>query len=234
VGMRLSLVLSCEHASRAVPRHLSRAFDGRSAWLLGHRGWDPGAEGVGRALGQALGVPLIAGTVSRLVVDLNRPEGHPRVFSEVTRTLPPAEREALLAGLHRPHWDRVREAIASAPPRTTVLHLGIHSFSPELDPPRRDFDLGLLYDPGREGERPMADRLAAALRAEDPSMRLRRNAPYRGASEGLTTSLRRELPPRRYLGFELELSQAWAVHAGPARRRMTGAVVRAVRRVLEG
>jgi hypothetical protein len=34
------------------------------------------------------------------------------------------------------------------------------------------------------------------------------NRPYRGWTDGLTTSLRTELAPARYLGFELEVSQA--------------------------
>jgi hypothetical protein len=37
---------------------------------------------------------------------------------------------------------------------------------------------------------------------------LRRNYPYRGQSDGLTTALRRQFGAR-YLGIELEINQRW-------------------------
>jgi hypothetical protein len=39
-------------------------------------------------------------------------------------------------------------------------------------------------------------------------MKVHLNRPYRGWTDGLTTSFRAEFPPTRYLGFELEVSQA--------------------------
>ena len=54
---------------------------------------------------------------------------------------------------------------------------------------------------------------------------MRRNAPYRGDTDGLTTALRRELPEGRYLGLELELNQALLAEAG-SRRRLTALLTR--------
>ena len=38
--------------------------------------------------------------------------------------------------------------------------------------------------------------------------RVRRNYPYRGAADGLTTALRRLFKPKDYLGLEIEINQA--------------------------
>jgi hypothetical protein len=45
---------------------------------------------------------------------------------------------------------------------------------------------------------------------------VRRNRPYRGAADGLTTHLRRKLGPR-YLGIELEVSQRFFAADGSPR-----------------
>jgi hypothetical protein len=40
-----------------------------------------------------------------------------------------------------------------------------------------------------------------------PEMRVRRNYPYLGKTDGLTTYLRRQFPAEQYLGIELEVNQ---------------------------
>jgi predicted N-formylglutamate amidohydrolase len=212
------LVLSCEHGGNRVPPALQGLFRGRARWLASHRGWDPGALAAARALARASGAPLLATTISRLLVDANRSPSNPAVFSEVTRGLAPEQRARLLERYHRPHWARVREALRAAGARgLPVLHVAVHSFTPRWRGESRRFEIGLLYDPRRGGERALAGAWQRRLRALDPGLRVRRNAPYRGAADGLTTALRRELPASRYLGIELELAQAALAH--PALRR---------------
>jgi predicted N-formylglutamate amidohydrolase len=94
----------------------------------------------------------------------------------------------------------------------------VHSFTPVLDGRVRDVDVGFLYDPSRTPERDFVTAWIAALRERDPTLRLRRNQPYRGTSDGLTTSLRQRFDATRYLGIELEISQAFP-HGDPARWR---------------
>jgi len=53
------------------------------------------------------------------------------------------------------------------------------------------------------------------LAALDPTLRLRRNAPYRGVSDGLPTTLRRRFG-NRYLGMELEVNQRFVLTNAPA------------------
>jgi predicted N-formylglutamate amidohydrolase len=219
----VALLLTCEHASRRVPPQWRALFEGRDALLASHRGWDPGALRVARALARALDAPLIATAATRLLVDANRSPHNPRVFSELTCGLPRADRERLLARYHAPHRERVRAAIAANP--GTTVHVGVHSFTPRLGRERRAFAVGLLYDPKRRRERLLALDWQTRLQAYLGRGQVRRNAPYRGDTDGLTTALRRELPEGRYLGLELELNQAVLAEAGP-RRRLTALLTR--------
>jgi len=199
-------MLSCEHGGNRVPSRWARLFRSRARLLSSHRGWDPGALAISRGLARRLRVPLVAATTTRLLVDLNRSQRNPAIFSEITRELASEERDRLIAALHGPHWRRIRETLdrASRP----VVHLAVHSFTPRLEGRIRAFDLGLLYDPARSRERAFAACLRGRLVAADAGLRVRRNAPYRGSSDGLTTALRRERPAADYLGVELELNQA--------------------------
>lgn len=199
------LLLTCEHGGNRVPPGYRSLFAGRQALLRSHRGWDPGALAVARRLARALGANLVAATTTRLLVDLNRSPHNPAVFSELTRPLSRDARERLLARHHSPHWDRIRSAISAH--RGTTLHAAVHSFSPLRRGECRRFAIGILYDPGRQRERSFATGWQRRLREHLPRSAVRRNAPYRGDSDGLTTALRREFPADRYLGLELELNQ---------------------------
>src|SRR5690606_1376771 len=104
------------------------------------------------------------------------------------------ERLRLVQRIHQPHRAAVDAALAELMARhARVVHVAVHSFTPVLDGERRDADVGLLYDPRRAGEAALAPAWAAALRAGEPRLRVRRNYPYLGTSDGLTTSLRRRL-----------------------------------------
>ncbi len=218
------MVVTCEHGGNRVPRRDRSLFAHAGRALASHRGFDAGALDVARRLARAWRAPLFSATTTRLLVDLNRSPHNPAVFSAHTRGLPRARRDALLDRHHRPHWRRVRAALAE---RTgPVLHLAVHSFTPVLRGMRRDFGIGILYDPKRRAERSLAlvwqRRLARAL----PGVGVRRNAPYRGDADGLTTALRRELPARHYLGIELELNQR--LIASAAQRRALAAALAAL------
>ena len=224
-----AVVLSCEHAGRRIPAPWRRLFEGAEDALSSHRGWDPGALDLSRRLARALDAPLVATTVSRLLVDANRREGHPRVFSPWTCGLPPTERAKLLAAYHRPHREAVAEEVARGIASAgSVLHIGVHSFTPILHGRGRDVDLGVLYDPSRTPERERARELLQALRFRLPALRIRANAPYRGISDGLTTHLRTRFAPGRYSGLELEVGQNLLDES----RREPGRIARAIAEAL--
>ena len=86
--------------------------------------------------------------------------------------------------------------------------MAVHSFTPELDGVVRNADIGLLYDSRRKHESELCRRWTASLHNLDPTLRVRFNYPYSGASDGLSTWLRKRHPQTRYLGVELEINQA--------------------------
>lgn len=202
------LIVTAEHGGNRVPADCRSLFQGREELLASHRGWDPGTAGLARALARRLGATLFVAEVTRLVVDLNRSPSHPKVFSEITRPLPKRRRRALLAEHHEPHRARVAAHVTGLLEQgERVLHLGVHSFTPVLSGVARRADLALLYDPARRRERALADEWSGALRTLLPTATVRRNHPYRGASDGLTTSFRRRFAPACYLGIEIEVNQ---------------------------
>ena len=114
------------------------------------------------------------------------------MFSELTRELPEAERRALQDRYHAPHWLRVGAAVGELVAQgERVVHVGVHSFTPVWNGAPREIDVGLLYDSRRPAERAFCDHWRGALLRADPSLRVRRNAPYRGVSDCLPTALRR-------------------------------------------
>lgn len=208
-----AVLVTAEHAGRAVPADYAELFRGRDALLASHRGWDPGTGRLAETLAAALDAPSVLGGVTRLLVDLNRSAHNPKAFSEITRALPRADRAELLDHFHRPHWDQARSAVSGGiAERGRVLHLGVHSFTPVLDGEERRPDLALLYDPARPRERALATRWAEALARALPERAVRRNNPYRGAADGMTTAFRRAFPGGRYAGIEIEVNQR---HIGP-------------------
>lgn len=226
------IVLTCEHATNRIPAQYRHLFRSAGSVLDGHRAYDVGAIDVARIMARMLHAPLHPGGVCRLLVDLNRSLGHPRLFSEYVRPLSPRQKSEILGQYYAPHRERIRRAIAGeVRAGRRVLHLGVHSFVPVLDGRVRSADVGLLYDPGRQLERTAAGRLRDQLAAAS-DFTIRRNYPYRGISDGLTTHLRRLFGSRLYAGIEIELNQACLTTPGEIRtmaRLLAGAARELVR-----
>ena len=103
--------------------------------------------------------------------------------------------------------DRLKQIIAEQLQQGPVLHLSLHSFTPVLKRQRRSADIGILYDPARTQEMRFAKELQSCLRRES-TLRVRRNYPYLGYADGMTTWLRKHYAQTQYLGIEIELNQA--------------------------
>lgn len=215
-----ALVITCEHASNAVPRFLAQriAATGEAGipeeYLYSHRGYDIGAYGVYLRLIRRLHPDFyIAGKYSRLVIDLNRSENHPGLLSKYTQGFKDPTRKRIFEIWQR-HHDAVESFIAKTiansqgqeidAPR--VIHLGIHSFTPVLNNVVRNADVGILYDPARPWETQIATSIIEEIQVRAPELRIRRNYPYLGKSDGLTTSLRKKFGPA-YVGIEIEINQ---------------------------
>ncbi len=146
--MKYLPLVTCEHAGNTIPGRYRKYFDGSDTLLKSHRGWDIGALGAAKALARALGCPLYFTSVSRLLVDCNRSLSNRNLFGEAVRHLSVAEKEELLACHYHPYRNSIEEEIGKlVTPGKAVLHLAIHSFTPELNGAVRNADIGLLYDP---------------------------------------------------------------------------------------
>lgn len=232
---RLTLLVTCEHGGNRVPREHRALFAGHEALLATHRAFDPGALDTAKLLARRLDAPLIASTVTRLLVELNRSPSHPKLYSEVTRGLNPSARTAIRDRYYAPHRALVESTIAELLTRERpVLHIASHSFTPSLSGEERRADVAWLYDPSRSPERTLAGLWKDALGRRRPELVLRRNYPYRGVDDGLTTHLRRLFPEHRYLGIELEVNQTWYLGATSARRRLRQDFVESLAAVLGG
>ena len=207
------LILSCEHASNAVPDGLDLGV--RPEVLDSHIGWDPGAVDAARRLQARFDTTLFAGEVSRLVVDLNRAPERPACVPERAfgvdvpgnAGLDGAARANRIARYHRPFRAKVSGAVRGlVGQRARCLHLSIHTFTPQLESEVRPYAAGILFDPSRPWEVAVAERLLAAL--GEAGVDARPNLPYAGTDDGTTTWLRTRFEDADYAGIEVELSQA--------------------------
>jgi predicted N-formylglutamate amidohydrolase len=214
-----AFLITCEHGGKRIPAAYRDCFAGQEALLSSHRGYDPGALTLARAIAAQLDAPLLYSTISRLLVDLNRSPRHPRLHGERIRLLPIELRHRILERHYLPFRARVEALIENALANgKRVIHISSHSFTPVLDGIVRQADIGLLYDPARGDETAFCHACLLSLKARAPALRVRRNYPYRGKSDGFTASLRRRFKADDYLGIEIEINQD-IVHSGAQRWR---------------
>jgi predicted N-formylglutamate amidohydrolase len=228
------ILITCEHASATLPPGAELGV--ATAALESHIGWDPGAGEIAIEVAQALGCEHIAGMYTRLWVDLNRPAESRMVVPDVSfgtaiernARLTEEERAARVADYHAPHWRKVIAAVESHVSRYGgALHVAIHSFDPLLEPDKRQFDVGVLFDPSRAAEAAIAESLRQDLLAVGYDACA--NAPYLGIDEGMTTSLRERFAAAMYVGIEIEVSQSLAT-VRPQAEKLSQILAVAIRR----
>jgi len=206
----MECVISCEHASNRVPQRFAQVFDNREEVLFSHEAYDPGAGRLAGRLAKQLGAPLYQGSITRLLIDLNRSKTNRKsLFSEYSRKLNRREREVLLQRYHQPYREKVEYAvgkiIAAGKP---ALHISIHSFAPVKKGIKRKADIGLLYDPTRKCEKELCADLVGFIKQTGDQLIIRRNYPYQGKTDGLTSFLRNRYAANQYAGIEIEMNQS--------------------------
>lgn len=225
-----AFMITCEHGGNGIPAPYRQLFQGRRALLDSHRGYDPGALVVAKELAKAFEAPLVTSTVSRLLVDLNRSIGHPQLFSAATRGAPANLRAQIVEQHYRPYRAHVERLVRQSVSRgRRVIHISSHSFTPELNGKVRRADVGLLYHPARHGEAELCARWKASFAACAPELRVRRNYPYAGKGDGLTSHLRRRFPRATYVGIELEVNQKIVLAAGRRWPALRGVLIASLR-----
>ena len=152
-----------------------------------------------RALATAFEAPLVTSTVSRLLIDLNRSIGHPQLFSAATRAAPDAaargNRRAALSAVSRRSRALGRASGGARTARDPHLVAQLHAGPGRRRATRRR---GPAVRPGADAARRSSARAGRRRsRAIAPQLRVRRNYPYAGKGDGLTSYLRRRFPHAR-------------------------------------
>ncbi len=174
-------VIVCDHAGRQVPAALCDLGLPHSE-LCRHIGWDIGAAGVSEALGAALDAATVLQTYSRLVIDCNRPPGHPTSIPAISDRTPipgnagltPADRAAREAEIFHPYQAMIAALLdaRAAAGKASVL-IAVHSFTPVYQGTVRPMHAGMLFD--RDAR---LGRALGRLLRRDPRLLVADNQPY--------------------------------------------------------
>lgn len=226
------IVLSCEHAGNRVPAAYRYLFARNSSILSTHRGFDIGISMVARRIARTLCQPLFACYTTRLLIDPNRSQGHPDLFSRISKVLARSEKDRIARRFYHRYRKSVIHHIRERMRKNRrVLHISLHSFTPVLNEEKRNADIGILYDPGRKREKAFAISLQNLLRIRT-ELKIRRNYPYRGSADGFTTALRKVFGEHRYLGIEIEINQALLMANRSEGRKIADAVCLSLEQIL--
>ncbi len=200
---RSSVVLVCEHASAVIPQEfdgLGLAEDVRQS----HIAWDPGAMPVAKRLAQVLDARLVAGGVSRLIYDCNRPPSAVDAMPERSeifdipgnKGLSPKARDSRVHTYYEPFRQTLHQVISSADAPIVVT---VHSFTPTYHGQKRAVEIGILHD----SDSRLADAMLTTAVAHT-DFRVERNEPY-GPEHGVTHTLREHALAHGNLNVMLEI-----------------------------
>ncbi|KTD55346.1 N-formylglutamate amidohydrolase [Legionella quateirensis] len=205
----IAIVISCEHAVDTVPEEYTTLFAPFKELIKTHRGIDFGALAIARYLKDTLPSDFIQAHATRLLIDCNRSLNRPSCFSEVTRDLPAEEKNKIIKLYYQPFREQVTNLIQKhINQKLQVWHFSIHSFTPVMNDQVRATDIGLLYNPQRPSEKDLCEQLQKEIQQLNPEIRVRRNYPYKGISDGFTTFLRKKFTDTEYVGIEIESNQS--------------------------
>ena len=205
------VIISCEHGGKEIPAPFRRYFEGKQYILNSHLGYDIGAKELYDVL-QPLADYSRINNVSRYLIELNRSPYHPILFSPVSRQFSKEIKGELLRTIYLPYREDIESIIQKwQQEKYIILHLSVHTFTPELNGNVRNADIGLLYDPSRSAEKAFCKRWQQQLNKQDPSLRIRMNYPYLGKADGFITYLRTRIDKDTYMGIELEVNQKYPV-----------------------
>jgi predicted N-formylglutamate amidohydrolase len=177
------VIVCCDHASNRIPAALGR-LGVADRYLDDHIAYDIGAGAVARLLAERFRADLVAGSYSRLVVDLNRnpcdvsaiPKISDGVLIAGNLGMTPAARDERCRALHTPYHAAIETLIERRIAAGEFpVFLGVHSFTPNFNGTERPWHVGILWDRDPRLAVPML----AALRARG-NLSVGDNEPYSG------------------------------------------------------
>lgn len=229
-GADARVLLICDHASNAVPPGIELGVP--EVALQDHVAWDIGAAAVTSQVATLLNCPAWLASVSRLVVDCNRPPEHSVSEKSDGLVIPgnvglePAALEVRHA-LHALFHDGIAALLAKGHPR---LMVSIHSFTPALAsaPAPRPWPIAILWN-----EDYRAAELGLAALEEEPDLPgpVGANEPYSGKVLNYTMDRHAEARGLPYLGFEIRQD---LISDAAGQDRYAAIVARAIATTLEG
>jgi predicted N-formylglutamate amidohydrolase len=223
------LVLTCEHASCAVPAEYDDLGLDADA-LREHIGWDIGAREVTATLAREFDATAVLAGASRLVIDCNRDlRDHDLIVAEShgvrvpgNQSIDAAERTRRIRDFYEPYHHAVNAVVARKP---EAFLLSVHSFTPVLNGRERRFDVGVLFDAFAAEAQVVGEVLTRA------GLKVRYNEPYSGL-DGLIFSARTHGLRHGLRYLELEINNRLLRDVAGA-HQAAAAVACALRRVLE-
>ncbi|MDN3594124.1 N-formylglutamate amidohydrolase [Zunongwangia endophytica] len=201
----MKLILTCEHATNALPQEFSYLKNDQDPVWATHRAYDPGAFKLFQELEEIADFSFVY-NFSRLLIEPNRSLHHPNLFSEYSKSLSNNEKSELINSYYLNYRNKVEKCISEfIKIGEDVIHISVHSFTPILNGVERKADIGLLYDPARGVEKDFAKIWKLNL-SKELDLKVRFNYPYLGKADGFTTYLRNKFSTN-YAGLELEVNQ---------------------------
>lgn len=206
----MKLVITCEHGGNKIPLDYSSLFEQKKTLLDSHQGWDLGILEVFEFVKMEADF-YKSSSISRLLIEKNRSLHHPNLFSEIMQPLTFSAKQKIIEKYYLPYRNAVEQQINNFVSKgEEVLHISLHSFTPILNGQKRNADLGFLYDPKRTSEIYWVKKMIDYL-DKSTNLKIRRNYPYLGTSDGFTTYLRKQFP-ENYRGIEIEINQGLLVN----------------------
>jgi len=204
---RFPVVLTCEHASCAVPSEYQGLGLGDEE-ICRHIGWDIGARAVVEKLTQVMDAPAVCSGYSRLLIDCNRHlSDHDLIILEsdgtripANQNVSPEERTQRITRFYQPYHEAIDQLIRAKETKDLNL-LSVHSFTPVLKKNERKFDLGILFDRYEDLAQEVGHRL------DRGGYQVRYNEPYSGY-DGLIFSARSHGERHQIVYLEIEINNS--------------------------
>jgi predicted N-formylglutamate amidohydrolase len=213
-----AILTTCEHASAALPAPYEWPMADRRLVPM-HWASDLGSAAFTREWAALTRAPALLSRVSRLLVDVNRPEDSPTLFRDMAdgqpvalnMNLSAAERTRRLDLFHRPYHAALATLVQLHDP---ALLLSLHSYTDMYEGSRRDVEIGVLCTAADES---LAVPLVALLRRAGYDARL--NEPWSGKLGLMYAADSVATPPHRR-ALMLEFRQDLCVQTDWRRRVM--------------
>lgn len=204
--MTSSVLVSCEHATCAVPGGQRAIFEGREDELHSEAGWEPGALNLAQGFAMAFRTPIVHGEITRLLIDLEAGEAAKwgKYADEISDQSRERFGERMWKGYRATLRQRIKEDLRR---HDAVVHVLVHVAGANAG------CVNMRVPDGSELAENVADKWASAVRQEHlESSCVKGNIP--GA---LIQELAAEFPADRYAPIRLEVAPGYFLEGKPMR-----------------